>query len=461
MFSAAGKQAVVVGAGMAGLTAARSLADFFEHVVVLDNDTLPEQAAPRSGTPQSRHVHALLPGGQRALGRLFPGFEESLSQSGAVRLSMGYDYRVERPGYDPFPQRDLGIPIYSMTRPLLEFTVRKRLAEYRNVEIRKNCKALEFIATPGDTGETVVTGIRCEDAGGRNETLPAGLAIDASAHGNLTLALLNDRDFPLPKESSIGIDIGYATALFDIPEGDFPNWRGAYTFPDYPRNDRSALILPVEGRRWMLTLAGRYDQKPPADWDEFLLFAQQLRTPTVYNLIRRAKRPEGIVLFGLKASRWRHFERLEKFPRRLLPLGDSICRFNPIYGQGMTVAALEAEALGRLLKEQSADGDRLARLPRAFFVEAEKLIDTPWWTSAIPDFLHPRTEGERPKDIEDSLEFSAALMKLAARDAAIHKLVIEVQSLIKFRSEYKNPELVERVRAVMAEPQNSQGQGPQ
>jgi pimeloyl-ACP methyl ester carboxylesterase len=122
-----GEQAVVVGAGMGGLTAARALVDFFEHVIVLENDTLPKEATHRPGTPQSKHIHALLAGGQQALSRLFSGFVENLSQAGAVRLRMGYDDRIERPGYDPFPQRDLGISFYGVTRPLLEFTVRKRL----------------------------------------------------------------------------------------------------------------------------------------------------------------------------------------------------------------------------------------------------------------------------------------------------------------------------------------------
>src|SRR5215472_15407269 len=103
MPSLIGKQAVVVGAGMAGLTAARSLANFFERVIVLENDTLPIEPEHRPGTPQCRHLHALLAGGLKALGRLFPSFEEGLSQAGAVPLRMGYDYRVERPGYDPFP----------------------------------------------------------------------------------------------------------------------------------------------------------------------------------------------------------------------------------------------------------------------------------------------------------------------------------------------------------------------
>lgn len=445
MPSRIGKQAVVVGAGMAGLTAARALAEFFERVVVLETDALPREAAHRPGTPQSTHIHALLAGGLQALSRLFPGFEESLSQAGAVRLRMGYDDRIERPGYDPFPQRDLGICIYGMTRPLLEFTVRKRLGEYRNIEVRESCRAQKFVT---GARNSAVAAVRCENSDGSCETLQADFVVDASGHGSLTETLLSSVGWPLPEETWIGVDVGYATALFDIPEDAPPDWMGARTFPHYPHNKRAAAILPVEGKRWMLTLGGRYDEKPRGDRDSFLIFAQQLRTPTVYNAIRYAKPASEIARFGFKRSCWRHFERLDKLPHGLLPFGDAICRFNPIYGQGMSVAALEAEILKKLLTAQS---DGLAGLAAAFFAEAAKLIDTPWWTAAIPDFIDPRAEGQRPPDLEDTLKFSSMLLKLAAQDAAVHKLLLEVQNLLKPRSAFRDPELIRRAKEVMAE----------
>ena len=120
-----GKQAVVVGAGIGGLTAAGALAEYFEQVVVLERDTLPPDAAHRAGTPQSRHIHGLLAGGQRALGELFPGFEQDLAGAGALPLRITLDVRIEMPGYDPFPQRDLGLLTYTMSRPLIELVVRR------------------------------------------------------------------------------------------------------------------------------------------------------------------------------------------------------------------------------------------------------------------------------------------------------------------------------------------------
>jgi 2-polyprenyl-6-methoxyphenol hydroxylase-like FAD-dependent oxidoreductase len=316
--------------------------------------------------------------------------------------------------------------------------------------VRERWLAQKFIPTPDDAA---VAAVRCRNSDGTTETLPADFVVDSSGHGRLTLALLQSIGLPVPEETSIGIDFAYSTALFDIPDAVRPDWMGVFTFPDYPRNNRGALLLPVEGNRWILSLAGRYEAKPPEDWDAFLTYTRQLRTLTVYNAVRQSKRPSEIMRFGFKASRWRHFERLEKFPRTLLPVGDAFCGFSPMYGQGMSVAALEADVLTELLTAQSAKSDGLATLASAFFAEAEKLIDTPWSMAALPDFIDSRTEGQRPADFEDALKFSAALLKLAAQDAAVHKLFIEVQNLLKPRSVYRNPELVERVRAVMAERQ--------
>ena len=143
----------------------------------------------------------------------------------------------------------------------------------------------------------------------------------------------------------------------------------------------------------------------------------------------------------------RHFERLDVFPRGLLPIGDAICRFNPVYGQGMSVAALEACLLQRLLE---GDSNPIAGLAPAFFAEVQTLIETPW-SVAILDFVFPDTRGQRPADFETTLKFGIALTRLAAEDPDVHKLTVEVQHLLRTRSVYRDPALVQRVLAKMAE----------
>jgi 2-polyprenyl-6-methoxyphenol hydroxylase-like FAD-dependent oxidoreductase len=441
-----GKQAVVIGAGMGGLAAAGALAGHFEQVVVLERDALPSEPMPRVGTPQARHAHGLLTSGQRALSELFAGFEQDLRRAGAVLLKAGLDARVERPGYDPFPQRDLGLVSYALSRPALEFAVRRRVETQANIVLRQRCRVQDIMATPdGDA----VTGLRFENGDGAIETLLADLVVDASGRGALTLELLQSIGRALPEESTIGVDIGYSTCVFAIPDDAPADWKGVFTFGQAPQDSRGALLYPMEGNCWMVSLGMRHDRTLPSDTDGFLDFARTLRTPTIYNAISRARPVTEVARYGFPASVWRRFDRLDCFPRGLLPIADAICRFNPVYGQGMSVAALEACLLRAVLARLVAETDPLAGLAPAFFAEIPALIATPWSVANL-DFIFPDTRGERPPDFDATLRFGMALNRLAAEDPAVHKLTAEVQNLLKPRSVYGDPALVERVLAVMA-----------
>jgi 2-polyprenyl-6-methoxyphenol hydroxylase-like FAD-dependent oxidoreductase len=190
-------------------------------------------------------------------------------------------------------------------------------------------------------------------------------------------------------------------------------------------------MLPIEGNRWVLTLAGRLGERPPAEPDGFMDYARRLETQTIYNAIKHAERQGGFERYGYPASVWRRFDRLRAFPRGLLPVGDSICRFNPVYGQGMSVAAQEARLLNQLLKRRAMKSDPLAGLALAFFSEGLPLVEAPWNMSAVPDLVYPETRGERPADFESRLQYNGALMRAAMRDPAVHRLMAEVQQLLK------------------------------
>jgi len=432
---------------MAGMPAARVLADFFDSVIVLENDTLPKDASPRPGTPQSKHLHALLAGGQRALSTLFPGFEQRLTAAGTHSLSVSGDYWLERPGYEVYPQRDLGFRIYSMTRPLLEWVVRSHVTQIRNIEIREQCKAQQLLTT---ADETAVRGVTCLYSDGKTEEIPADLVVDASSHGQLTYNLLASLGMPAPEETTVGVDMGYATAVYEMPEDAPSNWKLVGTYADPPRDRRGGLLTPIEGNGWIVALAGSHDGKPPDDEAQFLEYARQMRTPTIYNAIRGARRVSAITRYGFKASRWRRFEKLERFPGNLIPFGDTICRFNPIYGQGMSVAAKEACLLLDLLQAAAHQGQGFASVPGEFLAQAQPIIDAPWGTAVIPDFLDPLTEGERPANLDDALRFGKALLKVAYDDPALHKLMLEVQHMLKPRSVLREPGVLERIEAEMA-----------
>lgn len=443
MSSLRDKKAVVIGAGMGGLAAAKALSNHFGHVTVLDRDSLPPESEPRNGTPQARHAHLLIGGGLNALADLFPGFEQDLQQSGAVNMRVGKDMRLERPGFDPFPARDLGWDTFSVSRPLLEVVTRRRVEQQENITILAKCRVKELVASPDGSA---VTAVRYEAADGQVQTLQTGLVADASGRGTPTLELFDAIGLARPEETEIGIDQAYSTAIFERPENAPSIWKGVVVLPSAPSSSRGAFLFPIENNRWIVSLGGNHGDAPPGDMDGYLAFLKGLRTPTIYDAVKDAKPVSGIVRYLLPCSVRRHFERVSSFPSGLLPIGDTVCRFNPVFGQGMSVAAQEAVVLNRLLGAQ-AEG-RLDGLAQKFFAAIQDVIETPWGV-AINDFAYPATRGERPPDFARRMQYGIALTRLAAEDAAIHKLTVEVANLLKPQSALREPELAERVMALM------------
>ena len=441
-----GREAVVVGAGMGGLIAARVLSDHFERVTVLERDGLGEARTARAGVPQGKHLHVLLAGGQRVLDELLGGFTEDLDRVGAARLTVGLDLLVERPGFDPFPQRDLGFYSSALTRPQLEFCVRRRVEAIENVRVEPGCRVFGLL--PSDDKRTI-RGLQFHREG-RSETRGTDLVVDASGTGDLTLAALRATGLPAVPETTIGVDFGYASAVFDIPADASSEWRGVMHLPLAPQTSRGGLMIPVEGNRWMLALAGRHDEHPPGDEAGLRAYAASLRTKTIADAIAPAKMVAGVDRFRFPESRLRHFERLESFPGGLLPIGDAICRFNPVFGQGMSVAAIEAHALKEVLAAAVQSGGGLGRAWQPYFQKVAEVIDAPWALAAVPDFVFPYTTGERPADLEASLRFGAALTRATARHADIHRLAGEVQHLLRPRRAMMEPHVLERIMSEMA-----------
>ena len=218
--------------------------------------------------------------------------------------------------------------------------------------------------------------------------------------------------------------------------------------PVRPEFRHSGAVAPIEGGRWIVSLSGAHGDAPPSDLEGFFAFAASFRTRTIHDEIRNAKCLGEIARFNLPCSVRRHFDRIERFPRGLIPVADSICRFNPVFGQGMTVAAQEALALGRLLEARRASADPLGDLAPAFFAEANATVETPW-AVAMGDFAYPQTRGERPPDFERSQLFQIGLFRLMAEDPEVHRLSSLVNHLMKPRSALRDPALVQRVTALM------------
>jgi 2-polyprenyl-6-methoxyphenol hydroxylase-like FAD-dependent oxidoreductase len=365
-----------------------------------------------------------------------------LAAAGAASLRAAVDVREELPGFDPFPRRDFGATVYAASRPLLECTLRRRISALCNVTIRDRCRVLELV--PSADHRSIV-GVRCAGSVG---TLTAELVVDASARGALTQAALEATSRARPRETTVGVGIGYATMAFAIPERR-PDWKAVLTFPLPPTDSRCGYLVPIEQGRWLASITELQCPQPPANLGSFLEAARCLRTRTIHDAIRNAT-PIGVPQrFVLAGTSWRHYEAVADFPEGLIPVGDAFCRFNPIYGQGMSVAAREALILAGLLARRAADGEGLKGLASEYFSEAEPWIAGAWSMSATPDLAYPQTHGERPADLEQRMGFVRALISLAARDLEVHRLLVSVRYIAQPGSALAEPTLTTRVMAEM------------
>jgi hypothetical protein len=248
----------------------------------------------------------LLGGAIPALEELFPGFGNDLVQAGAVPVNPGFETLLEFPGLDPFPRREWDWVIYCLTRPLIDLTMRRRIEHQRNITLRGGCRALEIVGT---SDGTQITGVRYEALDGSRDTISADVVIDASRHGALTLSFLSAAGLRLPEETTIGVDIRYATGLFALSSGALGEFKNLVTFPKAPEGVHYGYLIPVEGNCFQLLLVGRGDDAPPADGDAFLAYTQKLGTPTIWTAMQGAKLLSPIARFGFPTRRtvWRRW----------------------------------------------------------------------------------------------------------------------------------------------------------
>jgi 2-polyprenyl-6-methoxyphenol hydroxylase-like FAD-dependent oxidoreductase len=442
-----GQRAVVVGAGIGGLSMAGALAKYFERVEILERDRLTASAASRCGTPQDRHPHGLLAGGLKALGEIFPGFESDLARAGAVSVRVAQDIQYERPDVGVLPKRDFGLSLLCASRPVIELVLRRRVEAVANIVLRPQCRVTGIV--PAKAGATV-HGIRFDLGSGRSETLEADLVVDASGRAALTSTLLDALGWERPAETEIGVDLSYATAVVPIPPNAPPGWKLVLTQPDPPALALHAVLVPTEDGRWIIAIAEHGAAARLETWDDFLETSRALTTPTIYNALRYAIPPHGIRHYRFPASVWKHFERLPCLPRGVLPVADALCRFNPIHGQGMSSAAKQARLLQDVLGRAAAEADPIAALQAGFMAEVASVLETPWNMSTSADLAFPATRGERPEKFEEAQQFEAALFRAAVADPVVHRAMMEVAQLLQPYSRLQKPDIMRRIEAVPA-----------
>jgi 2-polyprenyl-6-methoxyphenol hydroxylase-like FAD-dependent oxidoreductase len=443
-----GRRVAVVGAGVGGLAAAGALAKHFDEVVVLERDRQMACVGSRTGTPQDGHPHALLAGGLQALDQIFPGFATDLVRAGAVSVQLGHDVRYERADVGTLPRRDFGLSVLGASRPLIEFELRRRATMLANVALHSDCRVTEIVPVPAGAA---VRGVRFDDGSGGSKVLEADLVVDASGRGALTLTLLDRLGLQRPEQTEIGVGITSSAVVVAIPTDAPRDWKLVLTLPNPPTLAQGAILIPVEGLRWAVAVTQRGGGARPETWDEFLQALRGLNTPTLYTALIHAKPPERVRHFAFPASIWRHFERLPCLPRGVLPIADALCRFNPVYGQGMSVAAKQARLLQNIMDRVTAEPDAVAASQAGFMSEVASVLQTPWNMSTSADLAFPGTRGERPKNFAESRQLEAALFRAVIADPIVHRAMTTVGQLLQPHDLLREPDIMRRIQAVSAQ----------
>ncbi len=431
-----GDRAVVLGASMAGLLAARVLADSYAQVTVIDRDELPETPMHRRGVPQGRHVHALLARGRQALEELFPGLTAELMAHGAPAGDPLANVRWYLSGHR-LRQAHTGLVALYLSRPFLEGCVRARVRALPNLRFLDTCDIVGLTTTPD---RRCVTGarVRRRADGGAEQVLDADLVVDATGRGSRTPVWLQALGYPRPQQEQVRIGLGYATRTYRLPPdalgGDLGILHGAT--PEHPRG---GALFVLEGGRWMLTLGGILGDYPPTDPDGFLAFARSLRFPDIYEAIRDGEPLDDPVGFRFPASVRRRYERLGRFPDGLLVVGDAVCSFNPIYGQGMSVAALQSLTLRRHLQRG------VRPQPRRVFRDLARIVDVPWEIAVGGDLVFPGVQGRRTARVRLVNAYLGRLHAAAAHDARLAGAFLRVAGLVAPPESLLRPSIAVRV----------------
>ena len=437
MTAGGNRRAVVLGAGVAGLLAGRVLADTYREVLIVDRDQLDDTDAPRRAVPQGHHIHGLLASGHQIIESMFPGITEELASDGVpvgdfgTSLGWYFDGRMMR-------RTRTGLVCVSASRPVLEQRLRRRVRVLPNVTLAERTDILGLLTAPD---RLRVTGVHLQsrDTNSAVRSVEADLVVDATGRGSRAPMWFADLGLPRVPEERIKIDLTYTTCHFRGPLDPDPIGDGiaevCVATVGHPRGATLARLAD----RYSLSLYGILGDRPPTDLAGFLDFAAGLPLPTIHQAVCNATPMGDPVSFHFPASVRRRYEKVRNPPAGLLVLGDAACAFNPVYAQGMTVAALGAEVLSRHV------GARQEPEPRRFFRDLARVNDAPWALAAGGDLGFPGTEGKRTLAVRMANTYMSRLRPAAVHDSTLTRAFLRVAGLVDPPTAIMRPQVLRRV----------------
>ena len=406
-----GREAVVLGAGMAGLLAAAVLAEVFDHVTVVERDRLPPDAAPRRGVPQGRHVHVLLSRGAKAIDELLPGLLAELTRDGGVTVANLNRMSLEFGGHLLCQDDAESDPTHLQTRPFLEGHVLRRVRALPRVTTLDGHDVGDLL-WDRTGGRVVGTTVVPRSSPGEPRRVSADLVVAATGRSGRVGAWLKQHGYDEPAEEQLAIDLVYVSRLVRMDRALTGGW-DAVVVSANPERPTGVAALRQEDDLWVVTVEGFAGHHPPTDPAAWLEMAARLAPPAFAPAIRGAVMVTDISAHRFPANLWRRFDKLDRFPEGLLVTGDAVCSFNPVYGQGMTVAALEALALRDSLRAGTRD------LPTRFFKRAAKPVRLAWQSAVGGDLSMPPevVPGPRPLPVRAVNAYLDHYLEAAEHDA--------------------------------------------
>jgi 2-polyprenyl-6-methoxyphenol hydroxylase-like FAD-dependent oxidoreductase len=444
------KRILVLGGSLTGLLAAQVLAPYTEQVVVVDRDDLDSDLAmPRRGAPQGAHVHALLLRGAQAFEDLLPGFQDALVARGARILPQSNGEWIF--GGRRLDHRDTSLMGVSASRTLIESEVRRRAAATPNVRLiggvdvvapmtsGNPLKIVGFEASPtGNTG----AGQRLEELGRRDDhgryQIEADLVIDATGRASRTPFWLKEMGYSAPKESVVTAGITYTTQYLRDTSHQ-AGTTASIIIGTSPESPRGAGAVHVEGGQWTVTLVGQAGEKAPGDPAGFLEYTRSLGSDVLTRIVHKGEPIGEALAFTYPKSRWRHYEKLRRRPAGLIVMGDAVASFNPIYGQGMSSAAAQGQALRDVLRSGDLR-DLEGRSARAF----ARIVRDPWQLSTGADRRFP---GQPAKPWAERLvdAYLDRLLRTASTDPVVAAAFMRVLNLMARPATLFHPTVLRRV----------------
>ncbi|GAA5706172.1 putative epoxidase LasC [Streptomyces avermitilis] len=422
---------------MTGVLAAAVLADH-AHVTVIERDHLPEGPHPRKGLPQARHAHVLWSGGVKALDELLPDIVDQLVEAGARKARIMTDLVSKAPSGQWFRRFKHAHHINLLcSRDLLDAVVRNRVLKDPRITVRQDT---EVIALEGTADRVDGVSIRSADS---ETSLRADFVIDASGRASRASVWLHDLGLPPVAERKVDAGFGYASRIYRTPVG-------AAQFPIVnvqadPRQapGKGGFISPIEGGRWLVTLAGTRGGQPTADNDAFVAFAHTLAHPVIGDLIAHAEPETDVVITRSTANKRRYYEKARRWPDGFAVLGDAIAGYNPVYGHGLSASAQSIVTLRGILRQRDCAAPGTARrIQKA----AARPVDHAWNLAVGQDVFYPGASKQPPTRLEKTLAaFVDKAVDAGSRNPHALRVLLDVMSMEAPPTRLLMPDMLARV----------------